>query len=76
MTQDERWSIKYQEVMEFIELYHRNPSRHRIEEHLMLNWVKANRRLYQAGQLKEERIEAFKKLMAIMEKFRRKNQYE
>lgn len=76
MTQDERWRIKYQEVMEFIELYHRNPSRHRIEEHLMLNFVKHNRRLYQAGQLKEERIEAFKKLMAIMEKTRRKNQYE
>ena len=76
MTQDERWSIKYQEVMEFIERYHRNPSRHRIEEHLMLNFVKHNRRLYQAGQLKEERIEAFKKLMAIMEKTRRKNQYE
>ena len=76
MTQDERWSIKYQEVMEFIERYHRNPSRHRIEEHLMLNFVKHNRRLYQAGQLKEERIEAFKKLMAIMEKIRRKNQYE
>lgn len=76
MTQDERWSIKYQEVMEFIERYHRNPSRHRIEEHLMLNFVKHNRRLYQAGQLKEERIEAFKKLMAIMENIRRKNQYE
>jgi hypothetical protein len=40
MTQDERWSVKYNEVIEFIETNHRNPSRHRIEEHDMLNWLK------------------------------------
>ena len=28
----------------FIETNHRNPSKHRIEEHDMLNWVKAERR--------------------------------
>lgn len=38
MTQEERWSIRYQEVKNFIEKEHRNPSRHRIEEHDMLNW--------------------------------------
>lgn len=26
MTQDERWNIRYQEVMDFIETNHRNPS--------------------------------------------------
>ena len=41
MTQDERWNLRYQEVMAFIETNHRNPSKHRIEEHDMLNWVKA-----------------------------------
>ena len=41
MTQDERWMAKYNEVVEFIETNHRNPSRHRIEEHDMLNWLKA-----------------------------------
>ena len=40
MTQDERWNLRYQEVMDFIETNHRNPSKHRIEEHDMLNWVK------------------------------------
>ena len=44
MTQDERWMIKYKEVVEFINTNHRNPSRHRIEEHDMLNWLKANRK--------------------------------
>lgn len=33
MTQDERWLVKYKEVMGFLEENHRNPSRHRIEEH-------------------------------------------
>lgn len=44
MTQEERWLAKYNEVVEFIENNHRNPSRYRIEEHDMLNWVKANRK--------------------------------
>lgn len=37
MTQDEKWQIRYDEVKGFIESNHRNPSRHRIEEHLLLN---------------------------------------
>lgn len=57
MTQDERWNIRYEEVMAFIKGYHRNPSRHRIEEHDMLNWVKANRKALNAGKMKEERVE-------------------
>ena len=36
MTQDERWQTRYQEIIDFIETNHRNPSRHRIEEHDML----------------------------------------
>ena len=63
MTQEERWQIRYDEVVEFIETNHRNPSKHRIEEHDMLNWVKANRKALNAGKLKAERVEAFKRLM-------------
>ena len=76
MTQDERWRIRYQEVMEFIELYHRNPSKHRIEEHDMLNWVKANRKVKNAGKMKTDRVERFDRLLELMEKCKRKNQYE
>lgn len=76
MTQDERWNIRYEEVMAFIKGYHRNPSRHRIEEHDMLNWVKANRKVLNAGKLKADRVEAFKRLLEMMEEYRRKNQYE
>ena len=76
MTQDERWRIRYQEVKDFIELYHRNPSKHRIEEHDMLNWVKANRKVKNAGKMKVDRVERFDRLLELMEKCKRKNQYE
>ena len=76
MTQDERWLTRYQEVVDFIEANHRNPSKHRIEELVMLNWVKANRKVMNAGKMKPERAEAFKKLLEMMEECKRKNQYE
>ena len=76
MTQEERWNLRYKEVMEFIESNRRNPSRHRIEEHDMLNWVKANRKVMNAGKMRAERVEAFKELLALSEQYRRKNQYE
>ncbi len=76
MTQDEKWIHKYNEVMEFINTNHRNPSKHRIEEHNMLNWLKANRKLINAGALKPERVERFKELLALMERYKRINQYQ
>ena len=76
MTQEERWQIRYDEVVEFIETNHRNPSRHRIEEHDMLNWLKANRKVLNAGKMKAERVEPFMKLLELSEQYRRKNQYE
>ena len=76
MTQDEKWMARYEEVMAFIEANHWNPSKHRIEEHDMLNWVKANRKALNAGKMKAERVEAFMKLKAISEQYKHKNQYE
>lgn len=76
MTQDEKWIARYNEVMTFIETNKRNPSKHRIEEHDFLNWCKANRKALNAGKLKEERVEKFRKLLEMTEQYRRKNQYE
>ena len=76
MTQDEKWMARYQEVIEFIETNQRNPSKYRIEEHDMMNWLKANRKVLNAEKMKPERVEKFKKLLAMMEQHRRKNQYE
>ena len=76
MTQEERWLINYNEVMDFIRTYHRNPSKHRIEEHLMLNWVKHNRKLINAGKMVPERVEMMGKLVDLWEESKRGNQYE
>lgn len=76
MTQDEKWQAKYEEVMEFIKKNKRNPSKHRIEEHDMLNWLKANRKAMNAGKMKPERVEKFKKLLELIEQYKRINQYQ
>ena len=75
MTQDDRWNNRYQEVVEFIESNKRNPSKHRIEEHDMLNWVKHNRKSLNAGKMKPERVEKFGKLLELIEENKRINQW-
>lgn len=60
IDQDTRWLNKYEEVMTFIETNRRNPSRHRIEEHDFLNWLKANRKALNSGKMKQERMEKLK----------------
>jgi hypothetical protein len=75
MDQETRWLTRYQEVVGFIKTNHRNPSKHRIEEHDMLNWVKANRKTLNAGKMRAERVEKFRKLLELTERYRRKNQW-
>ena len=62
--------------MDFLAKNRRNPSRHRLEEHDMLNWVKQQRKLKNKGELKAERTEMFKELQELAEKYKCKNQYE
>ena len=76
MEQENRWLARYQEVKTFIEENQRNPSKHRLEEHEMLNWLKANRKAMNKGELKLERVEKFKELLALMEGHKRVNQYQ
>ena len=76
MTQEERWQKRYEEVVGFIETNHRNPSKHRIEEHDMLNWLKANRKALNAGKMKADRVEKFRKLLELAEQYRRHKQWE
>ena len=73
MMQDEKWIVRYEEVVCFIKANHRNPSKHRVEEHLMLNWVKQQRKLLNAGRLKEDRVGRFKELLALIEENKRVN---
>jgi hypothetical protein len=76
MTQDERWIARYNEVREFIEQNRRNPSKYNLEQRDMYNWLKATRKKLNAGELKADRVAAFKELLAVCETYRRKNQYE
>ena len=76
MTQEEKWRRNYAEVVRYMDTYHRNPSKHRVEDHLMLNWVKHQRKLLNRGELKPDRVEKFKRLLAKSERLKRVNQWE
>ena len=77
MTQDKLWQTKYDEVVAFVERERRNPSRYNPEERgLYCNWLKHQRKLLNAGEMKAERVEKFRELLELMERHRHKNQYE
>lgn len=68
---------RYNEVKIFIETNKRNPSRYDATERgLYCNWLHHNRKQMNAGTLKPDRVEKFKELLELSEKYRRKNQYE
>ena len=75
MTQDERWNIRYEEVKSFIETNKRRPSKFVDSERGLRNWWKQQQKRLNAGELKEDRIEAFKRLLELGEKYKRVNQY-
>lgn len=74
-TQEGKWQMKYNEVMEFVKREHWNLPKHRIEEHLILNWIKHNRKILNAGAMKKERVEVFNNPLVIMEGYKCKNLY-
>lgn len=67
---------RYNEVVRFIETNHRNPSKYVGAERELVNWTKQQRKLMNAGELKEPRLGMFKELMALSEKYKRKNQWD
>ena len=77
MTQDERWLLKYNEVVDFMVKNKRNPSRYDDNERgLYCNWIKHNKKLMKAGELKTNRVEMFGKLLALAEQNKHINQYQ
>ena len=75
MTQDERWILSWQAVMDFMKTNKRRPSKFVDEERGLRNWWKHQQKLLNAGELKEERVALFKELLDVGEKYRRVNQY-
>lgn len=77
MTQDEKWLRQWKDVMDFITANKRNPSKYDAEERGKYgNWLRHNRKLMNAGELKADRMERFKELLSLCEQYKRKNQYE
>lgn len=75
MKREEQWKEKYDNLWKFVSENHRGPSRHRIEEKDMLNWLKYNRKLLNRDALPPERKKALIKLKALITSFHRVNQY-
>lgn len=76
MIQSELWLTKWQEAIDFLETNHRKPSKFIPEERNMRSLWKHNKKLMNAGKMKEERVKLFRELLNIGERYRRKNQYE
>ena len=76
MTQDERWMARYNEVKAFVETNKRRPSKYAPEERNAWNWLRHTQKLYISGELKAERVEAFKRLLELCEENRHVNQYK
>lgn len=76
MTQEERWLSNWKEIVDFIEANKRWPSKYVPEEKLMHNWWKHQQKLMNAGALKEKRMEKFKELVEMGEKYKRVNQWK
>lgn len=75
MTQDDLWELNYLDIMGFMTEQKRRPSKHRLEEHQMLNWLKYQKKRLAMGRLKPNRIERFNRLLTVAEQYLRKNQY-
>ena len=72
MTQEERWMSKWQEIISFIEIHNRRPSKYAPEERNAWNWLRHNQKVYNKGMLRPERMERFRELLALCEQYHHK----
>jgi hypothetical protein len=75
MKNDEKWQLRYNEVMTFMERHKRRPSKHKEEDLVMVDWIKYNKRRLAQGRMDEVRAEKFKRLLRLGESMTRMNQY-
>lgn len=68
--------IRYKEVVTFIKINKRNPSKYAPEEKLLVHFMKRGRKLMNAGELKEPRLSLFLELLELSERYRRVNQWK
>ena len=75
ISQETRWEQNLAAIKQFIEENKCLPSKHRVEEHRLLNWLKYNRKLVAQGKLSPERQAKFENLLATATNFHKLNQY-
>ena len=75
MTQDERWSKQWKEIMDFMVANKRRPSKFIESERGMMNWWKHQQKRLNANELKLDRVKLFEQLLEIGEQYRHVNQY-
>ena len=66
----------YHAVMEYMEINKRNPSKYDITVRSLYTWIKHQRKVMNAGKLKEDRVELFIELLDLAEEYKRINQYQ
>ena len=76
MNQDGLWIARWQEAIDFLETYHRKPSKFVPEERNLRSWWKYNKKLLNAGGLKPDRVELFNQLLKLGERYKHVNQYQ
>lgn len=67
--------VRYKEVVSFIEINHRNPSKYVAEERLMAHFLKRGRKMLNAGELAEPRSSQFLELLELSNRYKRVNQW-
>ncbi|MDE6634120.1 MAG: hypothetical protein K2J96_02525 [Bacteroidaceae bacterium] len=75
MKMDVNWSNHYDKIMHFMEENKRRPSKYKVDERPMANWIKHHKKLFRYGLMPEDRQERFKKLMVFLTQFQRINQH-
>ena len=76
MDQETRWLTRYNEVKSFIETNRRNLSKYDLSERRLYTWLKHQRKVMNAGEMKSERVGMFKELLALTEEHKRVNQWK
>lgn len=76
MTQDERWKVKYDEIITLMTDNHRRPSKYNMAERNNWNRIRHQQKVMGRGEMKVERIELFEKLLDLCGEYRRVNQYK
>ncbi len=69
------WIHHYLTIQNYMETYKRRPSKHRVEDHQMLNWIKYNKKKMASGEMPEERQKLFKELLETANSYLKINQY-